>query len=77
MSVDTWFWVALVDRRDPWRAEATRRIRSLRSRPLVTTYDVLAEVLAFFANGGTERRALAASAVRRILVDPEIDVRDR
>ncbi|MFN0095718.1 MAG: hypothetical protein ACKVVT_13195 [Dehalococcoidia bacterium] len=43
----------------------------------MTTYDVLAEVLAFFANGGTERRALAASAVRRILVDPEIDVRDR
>ena len=47
--VDTWAWVALADRRDPYHAQATAQHRQFRStrRPYVTTDDVLGEVITY------------------------------
>ena len=46
---DTSYWVALIDPRDQWHEKATAISKSLGFNQLVTTDEVLTEVLAFFS----------------------------
>lgn len=46
---DTSYWVALMDPRDQWHEKATSLAKSLGSNLIVTTDEVLTEVLAFFS----------------------------
>jgi uncharacterized protein len=47
--VDTWAWVALADRRDPYHARAIAQHQQLQShrRPYITTDDVLGETITY------------------------------
>lgn len=46
---DTSYWVALIDARDQWHEKSTTVSKSLGSLLVVTTDEVLTEVLAFFS----------------------------
>ncbi len=66
--VDTAYFVASLDLKDQWRELAVAgRDRLGENVPLVTTDEVLAEVLASFSRSGQRGRELAAETVRRIL----------
>ena len=46
---DTSYWVALIDARDQWHEKSTALSKSIGDQSLVTTDEVLTEVLAFFS----------------------------
>jgi predicted nucleic acid-binding protein len=71
---DTNYWIALTDPRDQWHGRAVTAARSLGSRPLVTTEEVLTEFLAFFAERGRHFREVAVLTVRSILRDHSVEV---
>ncbi|HJQ38842.1 MAG TPA: PIN domain-containing protein [Thermoanaerobaculia bacterium] len=64
---DTWFLLAVLDRRDAHHARA-RRLRVTLGEATIITHDfVLSEVLAHFADDGAFSRARTVDAVRRAL----------
>lgn len=71
---DTNYWVALIDPRDQWNCAALAATRSLAPRRLVTTDEVLTELLAFFAERGRHFREVATLTVRSILQERSVDV---
>lgn len=71
---DTLYWVALINIRDQWHARALAASRSLGDTPIVTTSDVLIEVLNFYAEGGMLLRNTAITDVRDTLLNLRIEV---
>ena len=72
---DTHFWVASLNPKDEWHEQATERERQIGvSVTVVTTEEVLSEVLNWFAGHGPYIRQAAASMVERIREDPNIRV---
>jgi uncharacterized protein len=71
---DTFYWIALADPADAWHARVRAWRQSHSREPLVTTEEVLSEVLTWFAGTGPAGRAHAAATVRDILADLLIDV---
>lgn len=67
---DTVYWVARISPRDQWHA-TYRAVVGLR---LVTTDEVLDEVLAHFSAFGPAMRSRAAAIIRQILDHPDIEV---
>ncbi len=53
---DTSYWVALIDGRDQWHEKSTAISKSLGNRLIVTTDEVLTEVLAFFSGYSPKTR---------------------
>jgi uncharacterized protein len=66
---DTFYWVALTYPRDPWHQQVVSCQRSQPTARLVTTEEVLAETLTWFAALGPTWRAVAADMVERTLSD--------
>src|SRR6266513_4922052 len=71
---DSFYWVALFNARDPWHAAVRQVSTTLVGRHLVTTDEVLAEVLAWFAPGGPAARAYAAQCVRDLYNAADVEV---
>ncbi len=67
---DTVYWVARINPRDQWHA----LYRSLGDPQLVTTDEVLDEVLAHFSGFDRSMRKRAAAIIRRILAQPDVVV---
>lgn len=67
---DTVYWVARINPRDQWHA-AYQAVSGL---ALVTTDEVLDEVLAHFSAFGPMMRCRAAAIIRQILIHPDIEV---
>ena len=67
---DTQFFIALINVKDQGRRQVAAAGPSLRGVILVTTEEVLTEVLTFFAERGRHLRELAAASVDRILAEP-------
>ncbi len=72
--VDTFYWVALINPRDSSHLKALEFSRSLGHVLLVTTDEVLTEVLAYFSGHGAQPRLKVAQDVRDILADEMIRV---
>lgn len=53
---DTSYWVALIDSNDQWHEKATAISKSLSNESLLTTDEVLTEVLAFFSAYSSKTR---------------------
>lgn len=71
---DTHYWLAITNPRDPW-AEAARAARAQLGRVrLITTDEVLAELLAAVSRAGPIARRRTAEAVRAILMDVDVRV---
>ena len=71
---DTFYWVAVTNPKDSSHRRALTLSASLRDVPIITTHEVLTEVLAYFAGRGTRSRTQATRNVRRILSVPTIRV---
>jgi len=71
---DTLYWGAILHPRDQYRTLAIRARRALGEVRLVTTDEVLAELLDGLAQRGPALREVAAQAVRRILADEGVTV---
>src|SRR5690349_16510316 len=72
---DAYYWVALLNDQDQGHAAALAAGRTLQGVVLVTTDEVLTEVLAYFSKQGRYLRQVAASFIDNILSDPAIVVR--
>jgi len=71
---DTFYWIALTSAKDQWHEHAKQLSASLTGAQLVTTEEVLAEFMTWFAPSGVGGRAHAAAAVQHILSDPAVQV---
>jgi len=52
LFADTFYWIALLNRRDAWYRRVVAFSRTLGTRPFVTTEWILAEFLVFFCAAG-------------------------
>jgi predicted nucleic acid-binding protein len=72
---DTYYWIALLNDKDQGHAAARAISQTLQQDVIVTTQEVLSEVLTHFSGFGPFMRLSAAAFVRNILSDPTIEVR--
>ena len=66
---DTSYWVALIDPKDKWHSKALNLSQSLAGLKLITTDEVLSEVLTFFSGYGSHIRKSVAEIVFGILTN--------
>lgn len=71
---DTLYWIAMARPNDSWAAAARRAKTNLGPVQLVTTEEVLPEVLTALAGGGPSLRRAAAAMVRAIQTSPDVRV---
>ena len=71
---DAWYWIALANPRDQWHERAKAMGPKLGPAHLITTDEVLVEVLAFFSEYGAEMRKTAVRLVRAVLANPNVTV---
>jgi predicted nucleic acid-binding protein len=71
---DTFYWIALIHPKDAWHRHVHAWAAGHASAQLVTTAEILAEVLTWFAARGPAGRALATTAVRAIRADASIQM---
>ncbi len=71
---DTYYWIALLNDKDLGHAAARAASATLHGAILVTTQEVLSEVLTHFSQHGAHVRQSAVAYVRGILNDPAIEV---
>ncbi len=71
---DTFYWIAVSEPRDAWHARALAWQSANPAARFVTTEEVLAEVLTWYAGSGPVGRAHAVAVARTILADPATQV---
>jgi predicted nucleic acid-binding protein len=74
LFADTFYWIALVDFNDSAHRQALALSAARKDVPIITTDEVLAEYLTFFATGAAYLRHKAVSNARRILESPGVRV---
>lgn len=72
--VDASYWIAIINPRDQWHNAAVKAKEALGNVSLVTTEEVLMEVLTGFSKSGAELRKRTAAAVRAIGGNPNVKV---
>ena len=71
---DAFYWIASTNRQDNWHSRVLAWGRSHPTARLVTTEEVLTEVLNWFASAGALNRRVASLAVQNVISDPAIQV---
>jgi predicted nucleic acid-binding protein len=74
LFADTFYWVALLNPGDASHASVTSFGSRLVAARLLTTDEVLAELLNKFSRSGPHWRGTAASLVHDLCNDPDVDV---
>lgn len=74
LFADTFYWIALVDSADSSHQRALAISSERGDSPIVTTDEVLAEYLTFFATAPELLRRKAVTNAQRILEDPGVEV---
>jgi predicted nucleic acid-binding protein len=74
LFADTFYWIALADFNDSAHARALALASERADLPIVTTDEVLAEYLTFFATAPEPMRRKALTNARHILEDPGVRV---
>ena len=74
---DTWFYIALLDRRDSHSSRARRVAAAIRGADVVTHEHIFAETLAYFADAGANLREHAVAMVRDALRTSQVITPDR
>lgn len=74
LFADTFYWVALTDLRDSSRGRAAAFARERADSLIISTDEVLAEYLTFFAAAPEQLRRKAVINVHGILEDPHVRV---
>jgi len=71
---DTCYWIALLNPRDQIHDIAIRVSKGLTGYRIITTEEVLTEVLNYFGSRGPYFRSAAAKLVERMSADPSIQI---
>ena len=71
---DTAYWIAFVDRRDPYWPIVQRLRPRLTDHTIVTTQVVFLELLTFFSGQGSHLRSRAVATVRGATLADDVDV---
>jgi predicted nucleic acid-binding protein len=71
---DTFYWIALINPQDQWYPKVIKVSQFLGTIKLVTTDEVLTELLTFYANSGIKQRQRTVNFVKNIINDPDIQV---
>jgi predicted nucleic acid-binding protein len=72
--VDTLYWIAMTNRKDQWHQAAEKASRSLAGCHLVTTDEVLIEVLNAFCEAGQFLRQEATTLVHDLHTDQAVTI---
>jgi uncharacterized protein len=72
--VDTHYWIASVNTLDQWHVKAIEVENNLIGAQLVTTEEVLIEVLNYFASLGPQVRRKVVHVVRRLFERADVEV---
>lgn len=73
LFADSFYWIALIFPRDAFYSSVLSFSRTLESTRLVTTDEVLAEVLSHFSGVGPYWRGRAAALVHEVRTDPRVE----
>ncbi|GMT49487.1 MAG: hypothetical protein IEMM0008_1026 [bacterium] len=71
---DSFYWISLINSKDKWHSKARQISENLSESTLITTDEVLTEVLTYFSAFGTNMRTFVARIIRDILNDPNVEV---
>ena len=71
---DTFYWVALINPEDDWHKRVIHMSQSLDQTLLITTEEILGEVLAFYSKSGYGLRQKTVTFINRILNHTQIQV---
>jgi uncharacterized protein len=74
LFADTVYWVALIYARDHWYDRVQALTKSLEGVRIVTTEEVLVEVLAGLCGSGPTMRKLAVQLVRDLRTNPRVEI---
>ncbi len=74
LFADTFYWVALINPGDDWYNRVLNASNSLGQIQIVTTDEVLTEVLTFYSEAGTRMRQRTVEFVDNILNNTKIQV---
>jgi predicted nucleic acid-binding protein len=74
---DSLYWIALANPADQWHQATRDAERELAGAQIVTTEEVLTELLAALSGTGAQRRIQAAAMVRAVLAAPNILVQSQ
>ena len=74
LFADAFYWVALINPRDAFHKRVTSFNSSLGTTRVVTTDEVLTEVLNWYSRFGPRWRSEAATLVHDLRSDPDVDV---
>ncbi|MHC5933001.1 type II toxin-antitoxin system VapC family toxin [Nostoc sp.] len=74
---DTFYWIAFVNPADTWHTRVRQAFKLLSPCKLITTDEVLVELLAFYSKSGVQLRQKVANLVRDILDSPDIEVKQQ
>ncbi len=74
LFVDTFYWSALLNARDDWHPQVRQFSQSLTDVSLVTTEEVLTELLNFFSSFRYVTRLGAVRLVDDIIANPNIQL---
>lgn len=72
--VDTHYWVALINPLDQWHDKALEVERSLSNANLITTEEVLIEVLNYFSSLGSQVRLKVIQIIRRLFERTDVEI---
>ncbi|MDJ0659576.1 MAG: PIN domain-containing protein [Crocosphaera sp.] len=71
---DTFYWVALINPQDDWHKRVIQVSQSLTQTQLITTEEILGEVLTFYSKSGYQSRQKTVTFVRNILNHYQVQV---
>lgn len=71
---DTFYWVALINPQDNWHQQAREVTSSLKNVKLVTTDEVLVELLNFMSVRGANRKRRTVEFIDNLLQNPRLQV---
>ncbi len=71
---DSFYWIALINPKDQWRKRALEASVNLVGSSIVTTDEVLTEVLNYFAESGEFLRQNAVRDARAILLNQNVEI---
>jgi len=71
---DTFYWISFFNPNDVWYKQVRDVTRLLEPLQIVTTEDVLSEVLTFYSNSGLRMRRRTVELVKGILGSDDIQV---
>ena len=74
LFADTFYWISLVNPNDEWHDRVRALTESLAPATLLSTDEVLTELLNYYAGFGAESRAATSRFVRDVLASPEAEV---